>query len=380
MQQSVKTQPPEEKRIDVAEDFIYNSRNPGYNGQYRSWRKTTDSPYLFRFAQDPREHAYMDGTGFASTTASATEQRTLRQVSEVIGFALLLLMLVQLGGGSLIVWGLQMLGLDIRLDFLTLSMKGSQWLVIAVRVLVMLLQYGGALLIANRFFRIPTKIRIPFTYRAFPEGIGAVGCAMLCAAVFCVLDHLGGHGAESAQQLFSYKNATALMAYGIFDMLIVSLLHELLMRGTLLPMLRQFGDGFAICSVAAMGFLFPNTTSWRVGMFLIGLASGYFLLKGGSFLNCALMHTIYHALIYARLILVYHDGAVATPLQYILILSAMGVLAVASYCLTRYGRLRLDNRKTHLPLSKKIMTLCESFTMLPWLAFSLLLAVAQLFL
>ena len=380
MQQSTKPQLQETKRIDVAEDFIYSSRNPKYNEQYRSWRKSTDSPYLFRFVQDPREHAYMDGTGFASTTASATEQRTLRRVGEVIGFALLLLMLVQLGGGSLMVWVLQMLGMDIRLDFLTLSMKGSQWLVIAVRVLVRLLQYGGALVIANRFFRIPTKIRIPFTFRAFPEAIGAVGCAMLCAAVCCTLDHFSGHGAESAQQLFSYKNATALMVYGIFDMLVVSLLHELLMRGTLLPMLRQFGDSFAVCTVAAMGFLFPNTTPWRVGMFLIGLASGYFLVKGGSFLNCAMMHTIYHALIYARLILVYHDGAIATPLQYILILAAMGALAFISYGITRYGRLKTENTVTYLPLSKKIMTLCESFTMLPWLAFSVLLAVAQLLL
>lgn len=380
MQQTTTPQLQETKPIDAAEDFIYNSRNPKYNEQYRSWRKTTDSPYLFRFVQDPRERSYIEGTGFASISASAAEQRTLRHVSEVIGFALLLLLLVQLGGGSLIVWVLQLLGLDIRLDFLTLSMKGSQWLVIAVRVLVMLLQYGGALMIANRFFRIPTKIRVPVTIRAFPETIGAVGCAMLCAAVFCTLDHLGGHGAESAQQLFSYKNATALMVYGIFDMLVVSLLHELLMRGTLLPMLRQFGDGFAICTVAAMGFLFPNTTPWRVGMFLIGLTSGYFLVKGGSFLNCAVMHTIYHALIYARLILVYHDGAVATPLQYITILATMGVLAVISYCITRYGKLKPANTETYLPLSKKIMTLCESFTTLPWLAFSVLLAVAQLLL
>ena len=163
-------------------------------------------------------------------------------------------------------------------------------------------------------------------------------------------------------------------------MLVVSLLHELLMRGTLLPMLRQFGDSFAVCTVAAMGFLFPNTTPWRVGMFLIGLASGYFLVKGGSFLNCAMMHTIYHALIYARLILVYHDGAIATPLQYILILAAMGALAFISYGITRYGRLKTENTVTYLPLSKKIMTLCESFTMLPWLAFSVLLAVAQLLL
>ena len=58
----------------------------------------------------------------------------------------------------------------------------------------------------------------------------------------------------------------------------------------------------------------------------------------------------------------------------------MGALAFISYGIIRYGRLKTENTVTYLPLFKKIMTLCESFTMLPWLAFSVLLAVAQLLL
>ncbi len=368
------------RRIDVAEDFIYNSRNPGYNAASRKWRKQTNSPYLYRFVSDSRERAYMDGTGFATIEPAVNERRVLHRISEVIGFALLFFLLVQLGAGSLIVSVLHLLGMDIRLDFLTFSMSGSQWLVIAVRILVMLLQYGGALLIANRYFRIPTAVQIPATAKAFPEAIGSVGWAMFSAAVFCLLDHIGGGGAESAQQLFSYKNSAALGVYGVFDICILSLLHELLMRSTLLPVLRQFGDGFAVCATAAMAFLFPNTIPTRVGMCLIGLGAGYFLLKGGSFLNCAMMHSIYHALIYARLVLLYHDGAVATPVQYALILAAMGVLAVITYSITRRGNLRLDNAVTTLPLMKKFFALGESVTMLPWLAFSLLTAVVQLLL
>lgn len=376
------TQQPTENphRIDVAEDFIYNSRNPKYNTASRTWRKQTDSPYLYRLVVDSRERAYTDGTGFATLEPAVHERKVLHRISEVIGFALLFFLLIQLGAGSLIVSVLHRLGMDIRLDFLTFSMSGSQWLVIAVRILVMLLQYGGALLIANRYFRVPMGVQMPVTVKAFPEAIGSVGWAMCSAAVFCILDRIGGNGAESAQQLFSYKNSSALVVYGLFEILILPFLHELLMRGTLLPVLRQFGDGFAVCAVAGMAVLFPNTVPARVGMCLIGLGAGYFLLMGGSFLNCALMHIIYHALIYARLVLAYHDGAVATPVQYALILGIVGAVAIITYCMTRQGHLRLENTATLLPNSKKITALGESVTMLPWIAFSLLSAVVQLLL
>ncbi len=367
-------------RIDVAEDFIYNSRNAHYNDASRKWRKHANSSYLYRFVSDSREHAYIDGTGFATIEPAVNERRVLHRVSEVLGFALLFFLLVQLGGGSLIVSVLHLLGMDIRLDFLTFSMKGSQWVVIAVRILLMLLQYGGAMLVANRYFRVPAKVQMPVTAKAFPEAIGSVGWAMLSAAVFCILDHIGGGGAESAQQLFSYKDFTALAVYGLFDVFVLSLLHELLMRGTLLPVLRQFGDGFAVCTLALIAFLFPNTLTVRVGMLLIGLGSGYFLLKGGSILNCALMHSIFHALTYARLVLVYNDGAVATLMQYVLVLLLMGAAALITYGITRRCHLRLENDKTHLPLSRKVVALGESMTMLPWLAFSLLTAVVQLLL
>lgn len=367
------------EHIDVVNDFVYNSRNHAYNEHYRKWRQTADSPYLYRYVHDQREHAYMEGTGFAAPTAPATEQKTLRRVSEVVGFSLLAFLLCQLGCGSLLVWVLNRMDMDIRLDFLTFSMKGSQWLVIGVQILVMLLQYGSALLIANRFFRIPIRVRVPFTTRAFPEGVAAVGFAMICAALFCVIDHLSGQGAESAQQLFSYKNTNALMVYGAFDIIATALLHELLMRGTLLPMLRQFGDRFAVCTIAVLAFLFPNTTAWRIGAFCIGLASGYILLKGGSFLYSVMMHVIYHALIYARLILVYHDGAMMSLTAYVLLLTGVGIAALGLYIVTRRGSMRLENRHTYLPTSKKLLTLTETITMLPWIAFSLIFSLVQMF-
>ncbi len=367
-------------RIDVAEDFIYNSRNPKYNAASRTWRKQTDSPFLYRLVVDSRECTYTDGTGFSNVKPAIHERKVLHRISEVIGFALLFFLLVQLGAGSLIVSLLHRLGMDIRLDFLTFSMSGSQWLVIAVRIFVMLLQYGGALLIANRYFCVPMRVQMPMAMNAFPEAIGAMGWAMFSAAVVCILDHIDGSDAEAAQQLFSYKNSTALGVYGLFEILILPFLHELLMRGTLLPVLRQFGDGFAVCAVAGMALLFPNTAPARVGMCLIGLGAGYFLLKSGSLFNCVLMHIIYHALMDARLVLAYHDGAVTTPLYYSLYLGIMGVAAIITYSIARRGQLRLENRTTLLPNDKKILALGESVTMLPWIAFSILTAVVQLLL
>lgn len=364
--------------IDVVEEFCYDSRNAQYNHDYHLWRKNTKSRFLYRCSQNKKEHSYMEGTGFASTDVAIIERNTLQRVSELLGLALLCFLICFLLCGSFLIWALQQLGMDIHLDFLTLTMGGSQWLVVGVRTLVVLVQYGSALLLLNHFFRLPTRVRVPFSLRAFPETVAAIGGAMLCAAVYCIPDYALNSGAEAAQQLFSYKDTLAVTTYGLFDAVVVSILSELLLRGTLLPVLRQFGDRFAVLTVAGVAFLLPNALPARLGECCVGMVSGYLLVKGGSFHNCVILRAVYAALIYARLSLVYQDDASLSIGGYLLILLAGFGLSSLLYWLERKNHLRFTNRDTYLPSGKKLLIFFETMTMLPWLAISLIFALIQL--
>ncbi len=362
--------------IDVVSDFLYNSENEQYNRDYKIWRKNAKTACAYRYTDNRKEKVFSEGKTPARLSAAHAERKTLGYVAEVIGAALLVLLVCDLGGGSLLVWLFQHLGFDIQLDFLTLSMRGNQWMVAAVRTLIVLLKYGIPVCILMHFFRLPTRIATPFHFGAVPETVAAAGGAMLCAAVYALAAN--SEGVETAQRILSYKDSAAITAYGIFDTLIASFLAELLLRGTILPVLRQFGDPFAIFVSACAAFLFPNVMPARIGELLIGLASGYLLIRGGSFANCVLLRAIYAALTYARLMLIYAMHSV-TVTQYILILLTVGAAALLFFAVIRRERLRLGNLHSALPLKSKCMAMGQTVTTLPWLAASALVLLLQAF-
>ena len=361
--------------IDAVADFVYNSENPEYNRDYKAWRKNTKAACAYRYTDNEKERSFSEGKTVARLSPAQAERQVLGYVAEVIGAALLILLVCDLAGGSLLVWLFQRLGFDIQLDFLTLSMRGNQWLIAAVRALVVLLKYGIPICILMRCFRLPTRVAAPVYFGAVPESVAAVGFAMICAAVYSLT--ADGSGVEAAQRIFSYKDAAAIIAYGLFDVLVAAVLAELL-RGTMLPALRQFGDGFAVCVTAAAGFLFPNTLPDRISALLIGLASGYLLIRGGSFGNCVLLRAVYTALTYARLVLVYTQHSF-TLSKYVLILLAAGAAALLFYAAIRRQKLPLANRHSALTTGRKLMAFAQTVTTLPWLAASALVLLMQTF-
>ena len=146
----------------------------------------------------------------------------------------------------------------------------------------------------------------------------------------------------------------------------------------LLPVLRQFGDRFAVALLAGIAFLLPNDLAGRIGELLVGLASGYLLIRGGSFGKCVLLRVLYSTLVYARLILIYSNHSLSL-MQYVLILLNAGAACVLFYAFVRRRKLRLSNRATALPAGRKLLAFIQTVTTLPWIAAAALVTLLQLF-
>ena len=217
---------------------------------------------------------------------------------------------------------------------------------------------------------------LPARFGDLSERTAAIGFAMLTAAVFTLVGH--GSGVSLAQQIFEYKDSAAVLSYALFDSLIAGTLAELMLRGAIMQILRQFGDRFAILLTALIGFLLPNTIPLRIGELLIGLFAGYLLLRCGSLSKCVLMRALFTLLTYARLVLVYAAGML--PLwSFALLLVSVGTMALSYYVIQHRSTLRLGNRKSCLPLPQKLAAFAGTLTTLPWTAASMLLAVMQAF-
>ena len=365
-----------EQTVDAVEDFVYDTQNASYNRAYKSWRRHAPTSFMYRYHAHVNEVKYTEGRPAERDDAESVERRALMRCSELIGFGLLIFLCTELFGSTLLIWLFRLLGVDIRLDFLTLSMQGSQWPITAVRALRVLVKFGLPAIILIRMLRLPAKVCVPVCIGGLPETALAAGLGMLCTAVYTVADNSGG--VELAQQIFEYKDSAAVIAYALFDVFIASALAELLLRGAILQALRQFGDVYAVLLTAIIGFLLPNPFTGRVSELLIGLCSGYLMLKGGSLVKCIILRTVYSVLVYARLVTVYATNTM--PLwSFVLLLISVGAIALSYYVISRRTQLTLRNRRSRLSWLRKLAAFSETVTTLPWAAASALVAVIQIF-
>ena len=365
-----------QNKLDVVADFSYESENPDYNRAYKQWRRTNKAPYMYRYSGNPNEITYVDGNAVPARDAALTERTALTHCATLIGLGLLAYLVCELVGGTLLVGILRLCGAEVGLDFLSLSVRGEQWAVTAVRVSINVMKYLLPAVLLLRLGKLPRRAAVPVRLCGLPETVIAVGAAAGIAGIYTLTAQ--DAGVNLAQEIFSVPSRTGVMAYGLFDVLAVSALSELLLRGSVLPLLRQFGDSFAIGMTAAAGFLFPNSLPDRISELLIGLASGYLLLRSGSFLKCVLLRAICSALCYARIILIYATGRFPAW-QYAMLLLSFGAVLCLFYVRLRKEHIRLKNRDTQLSETRKFITITQCVTVLPWAGLSFLLMLFQVF-
>ena len=363
--------------INVVEDFSYDSRNDAYNRSFREWRSNTRTGYAYRYADNLRERSYVAGKAVTKPSAAHIERKTLSHVCEVIGAALLLYIICEIAGSSLLERLFQLLDLNVHLDFLNSSASGSQLAVAGVRILTLLLKYSIPIIVLLACFRLPRKVIMPHNFRALPESLLAIGCAMIGSAVYTLTAN--AQGVEDAQTIFTYKDTAVIAGSVLADAIIGAILAELLLRGLMLPVLRQFGDLFAVCSTAAFAFFFPNTLPQRIGELLLGIAGGYIMLRGGSLWKCVMMRFLYTLLNLSRVILIYTQHTLPRW-QFIMILLLTGFGLLFFFMRVRRSKgLLLANRRTQLSGGNKISAAMQSVTMLPWAALALLMLLIQMF-
>lgn len=361
---------------DVVEEFKYDSFNEQYNMAFLEWRRNTDSQYVFRFSDNSLENVYVSGAAGAKQDAGIAERESLMRCSQLIGAALLICFVAQMAGGSLLAGLLRLFGIDLHVDFLSISKSGSQWAVVAAKMVVVLLKYLFPTVLLIKAAKLPRRVFAPFKSSSVPMVTAGIGAGMFIAGIYALIAQQDG--IQLAQEIYTYKDTDAIAAYGIFDALLAAALAELFLRGTVQTLLRQFGDPFAVGITACIAFLFPNSLPDRMGELLIGLTAGYLLVRTGSIATCILVRMTYAGLNYARLVAVYTSRTMQLW-EYALLLISIGTLALAFYVLQHRHALRMSNRRIVLSDRKKCSALVLTVTMLPWLAVSTLLTLLQCF-
>lgn len=285
--------------IDVVEEFDYSTQNESYSKSFRKWRKNKNNPYTFNFSVNKKESIFIDGKGFVSNSPAASERETISRIFFIIGTAMLIWVTIDNIIGKMIIYFLDITGINIHTTFFSSACYGGSIEIVAALIAISLIKIYIPAFYIHKKLKMPFRVEFMSTMNHPSELIGAIALAL----AVCTVTNIPDAYSSSAKEIYSYFKSintdisvwgqTEYVIYTIFDVIIVSVSSEILFRGAIFSALRQFGDAFAIIVTAVMASLLTQNVQEMPTVFLISLIASAGMLKSGSIFTAFAVSTVY---------------------------------------------------------------------------------------
>ena|GEM_PF-700721 len=373
--------------INVVEDFNYDTQTEEYNVEYKKWRNNKDNPYTFNYVKNIKEKTFIDGKGFIYEDPKSVEKITLSKISFTTGISLLVYFFIDGIGGELAVWILNMFNIKISSALFSSELMGNEWAVLAVNVFISLLKYIIPTLLLKRAFRMPFAISLTTKITDKYEMLGGVSIAMIVMTLTSLvissspLEFTSRTFFLSNQILYDNYNILAIFIYYTFEIIIVSVLIELFLHGSLFHVLRQFGDIFALISTTAISIIIIHNYAQCIPFALMTLISGIFILRSGSIITGFLVRIIFNIYFFSIMMINnnLNTNLSLTKSYFMSIFFLAGVLGCTVFYRKHSRKTKLVNNSTYLTFYEKLSAFTVSLPMVTWIALSTIFASINLF-
>ena len=377
---------PEEFRVDVASSHVYQNQDAGYHEAFTRWRNDPGNRYGYRFVRDTREHTYVDGEGYAESRSENAERLSLRRCFGFLGMSMLVYFLLSQMHSLL----LKVLFTDASAKHMYFSDRSSR-VIFASKELAVSSGFACfslllVLILYLVFVHLPVKVALP-SARVDPKFFAySFTVAIMMMVVFHIFDivlslALQRLGIDVTFYSFSVADSSQGMACYIgLEMLLQPILLELVFRGCILQLFRQFGDRFAILvsSFAAACCYFDITKMMYV--FCWGVILGIITIKSGSIVPAAVIRVVGGALTLS-VNTFWVDGMIqnAHLVEVVICLSLMAACSVVLIVMRmRLIRpFRIDPDTTALTVFQKIREVLNSPWSVIWLTLTLLSVIVS---
>ncbi|MCM1507832.1 MAG: CPBP family intramembrane metalloprotease [Ruminococcus flavefaciens] len=285
--------------IDVVEEFDYSTQNKNYSNAFRKWRKNKSNPFAFNFSVNKKESIFIDGKGFVSNSPAESEHETISRIFFVIGSAMLLWVTIDNIIGKMIIYLLDILGVNIHTAFFNTSCYGGSIEIVASMIIISLIKIYTPAFYIHKKLKMPFKVEFMSTMNHPSELINAMAMSLIVCTVISIPDAYS----SSAKEIYSYFKSidtdisvwgqAEYVIYTIFDVIIMSVSSEILFRGAVFSALRQFGDIFAIIVTAVMSALLTQNFPDMLTVFTISVIASIGMLKSGSIFTAFAVSTVF---------------------------------------------------------------------------------------
>lgn len=274
--------------IDVVSEFDYSTQNKKYSDNFRKWRRNKNNPFAFNFSANKNESIFIDGKGFIDNSPVVSEHETLSRIFYIIGIAMLLWVTFENIIGKIIIYTLDIIGVNIHSAFFSTSCYGGSIEIVTVMIVLSLIKIYVPTIYIHKKLKMPLKVEFMDTMNHPTELINAIAMSL----IVCTITSIPDAYSSSAREIYDYfKSINAdisvwgqaeYVIYTIFDVIITSISAEILFRGAIFSALRQFGDTFAIIVTSVMAALLTQNFPDMLTVFVISIISSLGMLKSGS--------------------------------------------------------------------------------------------------
>ncbi|MDE5582573.1 MAG: CPBP family intramembrane metalloprotease [Ruminococcus sp.] len=370
--------------IDVVEEFDYSTQNEVYNKSFRKWRKNKNNPFAFNFSANTKESVFIDGKGFVNNSPAVAECETINRIFFIIGCAMLIWITTENIIGKIIIYIIGTVGINVHTTFFSTAYYGGSIEIVSALIAIALIKILIPVFYMRKKFRVPLKVEFMGTMNDSAELINAMAMALMV----CTIANIPDAYSSSAKEIYDYFKSTdtdisvwgqsEYVIYTIFDVVIISVASEILFRGAIFSVLRQFGDIFAVIITSVMSALLTQDFREMPAVFLISAIASVGMLKSGSVFTAFAVSIIYKMY---QLSIVIIETSTSENMFIIRNLIMTGIFAVGSLAvITIYFIKKKTDRQNHLAVYTSEITLKErilySFRVYPFWAVAVICVIA----
>lgn len=376
------------KIVNVVDEFDAAIQGTGYNGHFKNWRKNKNNPYAFNFEINEKEKIFNDSRGFEKPSQTAEGKRVLTAIMRVSGIIMLISVLINNIVSKVFVGMLGLIGVNIHTSVFNSSLYGGATEIVTVSLVISLLSWFVPIVYFHLKTKMPFKAGVMHKVRDSAEILTAIGFALIVCTVSC----LPAAYSSSSKDLYTYFASidadvsvwkqTDFIVYIVVDVIVLSALKELLLRGGLFSALRQFGDELAILITSIMAALFTGSYLQMPGALMVSFVASVGMIRSGTVLTAVFVHIIYKMYLLAIIILESNTSENMLPQRnlFMLVVFAAGVIIAAftMIVLKRNRKFYLVHYHSEVSFPKRFFYAFITFPFLPVVILCLMQATISL--
>jgi len=276
------------ENTDVIENFDYSGQSDEYVKIYKKWRKNPDNPYSYNYSSRKNEITFNDSMGFLNIRPEEKEQEVLMKLLYTFGAVLILYLFTEYVISTVLVAVLDKTGVNIHNSFLNYSVYGGQKEVMSVMIFITLMKFCIPTLILHKKLKMPLKAALPCRLQSTKNLFFCISLSIIASVMTSIPRTYSDYTREYFRFFNGYSNEISLMnqseliIYMFFDIVIVSIINEILFRGAVFQALRQFGDLYAVIVTSSISALLTHDISSIPAAFAVSAVAAISILRSGT--------------------------------------------------------------------------------------------------